>query len=173
MPQHSLLSPHPAFLGLLIDSPKHAYELHQEFSRELGRIWRIGQSQLYAQLKQLAERDWATIQIEMQTNRPPRKVYHLTPAGREQFHQWLQQPTSHLRHIRLEFLARLYFLRRFSMPGVEELVANQKSLLQSRVLSLNRAATQTDDDFWRLVLEFRKGQMEAVIRWLDLCLEAQ
>jgi hypothetical protein len=109
----------------------------------------------------------------MQSNRPPRQVYHLTPAGREYFLDWLHQPAPHLRHIRLEFLARLYFFRRLSLPGFEKLVASQKALLQSRVGLLSRAAAQANDDFWRLVLDFRQGQMEAVMRWLDRCLEIQ
>lgn len=151
--------------------PRHPYELHQEFSRELGRVWHVGQSHLYAYLKSLAESGLATVKTEVQANRPPRHIYHLTPAGRETFLKWLHQPTQHVRHIRLEFLTRLYFFRRLSLPGLEQLVAEQKSLLQTRVESLSRAAAKTDDNFWRLVLEFRRGEMEAVIRWLDRCLE--
>ena len=171
MSQNNALSPQPALLGFLMPGPKHAYELHQEFSRELGRVWRIGRSKLYAQLKQLAECGWLTVETQVQANRPPRKVYQLTPAGRGAFLDWLHQPTPHLRHIRLEFLARCYFFQRLDLPGFERLVASQKSLLQSRVDSLSRAAAKTEDDFWRLVLEFRQGQMQAVIHWLDRCLE--
>jgi PadR family transcriptional regulator AphA len=171
MTQETAVSPQPALLGFLMSGPQHGYELHQEFDRELGRVWHIGRSQLYAQLKQLAESELVTVQTEIQPNRPPRKVYHLTPAGRESFLDWLHQPVPHLRHIRLEFLVRLYFFRCLSLPGFEELIARQKALLQSRVESLDRAAAEADDDFWRLVLEFRQGQMEAVIHWLHRCLE--
>ncbi len=153
--------------------PKHPYELHQEFGRELGRVWYVGQSHLYAYLKQLAESGLATIKIEAQSNRPPRNVYHITPAGREMFLQWLHQPAQHVRTIRLEFLARLYFFRRLSLPRVEQLVADQKALLQPRVESLSRAIAEADDDYWRLVLEFRWTEMEAVISWLDRCLETK
>jgi len=47
----------------------------------------------------------------------------------------------------------------------------QKALYCARVESLAHAAAETDDDFLRLVLEFRQGQFEAVIHWLDRCLE--
>ncbi len=171
MPREPDVSLQPALLGFLIAGPKHAYELHQEFTRDLGRVWRVGRSKLYAQLKQMADRGWATIHTEVPANRPPRQVYHLTPAGRDAFFQWLHQPTSHLRHIRLAFLARLYFFRRLALPGLEQLVTEQKALLQAQVDSLDRAADQTDDDFWRLVLAFRQSQTGAVIRWLDLCVQ--
>ena len=151
--------------------PRHPYELHQEFDRELGRVWHVGQSHLYAYLKQLAEEGLATVKTEAQPNRPTRNVYHITSAGQETFLDWLHQPTQHGRHIRLEFLARLYFFQRLSLPGLEQLVSDQKALFQSRVETLNHAIAETEDKYWRLVLEFRRGEMEAIICWLDRCLQ--
>lgn len=171
MPFTTDVSPQPAMLGLLMPGPQHGYELHQTFERELGRVWRVGRSQLYAQLKRMETAGLVAAQTETQPNRPPRKVYHLTPAGREAFLEWVHQPTPHLRHIRLEFLARLFFFRRLDLPGLDTLVADQKALYGERVESLTRAAAEADDDFRRLVFEFRRGQFEAVIQWLDRCLE--
>jgi PadR family transcriptional regulator, regulatory protein AphA len=169
--QETRFSPQPVLLGFLMFGPRHPYELYQEFNRELGRVWYIGQSHFYAYLKQLAESGLATVKTEAQASRPPRHVYYLTPAGRDAFLAWLHQPAQHARHIRLEFLARLYFFRRLSLPGLEQLVAAQKTLLQPRIESLRCAAAEADDDFWRLVLEFRRGEMEAIVSWLERCLE--
>lgn len=151
--------------------PRHGYDLHREFSQELGRVWHLGRSKLYAQLKQLEGSGWVTVQTELQPNRPPRKVYHLTPAGRQVFLDWLRQPTPNLRRIRIEFLARIFFFQCLSLPGLDDLVTSQKTLLQSRIRSLDQRAAETDDRYWRLVLAFRKGQLEAVDHWLDCCLE--
>jgi PadR family transcriptional regulator AphA len=173
MPKDVAVSPQPVLLGFLMLGPRHPYDLHQEFERELGRVWHVGQSHLYAYLKQLAESDLATVKTEAQPNRPARNVYHITPAGQEVFLNWLHQPTQHVRHIRLEFLARLYFFRRLATPGLEQLVADQKALLQSYVESLGQAIAEADDEYWRLVLDFRQSEMETVIRWLDHCLQAR
>jgi DNA-binding PadR family transcriptional regulator len=164
-------SPQPVLLGLLMSAPKHGYELYQEFSRELGREWQLGLSKLYAQLKQLEEAGLITSQTELQANRPARKVYHLTPKGRAAFFDWLQQPTPYLRHLRIEFLARLYFFRRLALPGLDQLVAGQKAVCQAQSERFERLVAETDDAFRRCVLEFRRGQLEAVIHWLDRCLE--
>jgi PadR family transcriptional regulator AphA len=171
MRRKSNVSPQPAMLGLLMSQPQHGYELYQEFSRELGRVWQIGLSQLYAQLKQLEDAGLVTAQTEPQPNRPPRKVYHLTDEGRAVFDDWVHEPSPYLRRIRVEFLARLYFFRRLSLPGLEQLVAEQKAVCRTQIERFGRLAAETDDDFRRLVLEFRQGQLEAVIRWLDRCLE--
>jgi DNA-binding PadR family transcriptional regulator len=171
MPRDTGVSPQPALLGLLMSQPKHGYELHQEFSRKLGRVWQIGLSQLYAQLKQLEEAGLVTAETEPQPNRPPRKVYQLTSEGRAVFMDWLHQPTPYLRHLRVEFLARLYFFRELSLPGLDQLVVAQKVECQAQIERFDRLAAETEDAFRRCVLEFRRGQLEAVVQWLDRCLE--
>jgi DNA-binding PadR family transcriptional regulator len=171
MPRDSTVSPQPVLLGLLMSRPRHGYELFQEYSRELGRVWQIGLSQLYTQLKQLEEAGLVTAHTEPQPNRPPRKVYHPTAEGRQVFADWVHQPTPYLRYIRVEFLARLYFFRRLSLAGLEQLVAEQKGVCRAQAERFGRLASETDDDFRRLVLEFRRGQLEAVTCWLDRCLE--
>ena len=171
MPRQAGVSPQPALLGLLLSEPKHGYELFQEFGRELGRVWRIGQSQLYAQLKLLEESGLVSVHIEEQPNRPARKVYRLTPQGRAAFEEWVHQPTPYLRRIRVEFLARLYFFQRLSLDGQDELVAEQKAVCRDQIARFDRLMAGTEEPFAHLVLEFRRGQLEAVVHWLERCPE--
>lgn len=171
MPRDDAVSSHLFLLGFLMTQPWHGYELHQEFSRELGRVWQIGLSQLYARLRQLEEAGLVTAETEPQPNRPARKVYHLTTEGRAVFLEWVRQPTPYLRHIRVEFLARLYFFQRLTLDGLDELVARQQAVCQMQVERFERLAAETDDEFRRCVLEFRRGQLEAVIGWLGRCRE--
>ncbi|MBZ0309438.1 MAG: PadR family transcriptional regulator [Anaerolineae bacterium] len=171
MAKDSAPSPQPAILGFLILTPRHPYELHQEFERELGPVWHVGQSHLYTHLKQLLDSGLVTVSIEAQTNRPNRTIYHITPKGREVFFQWLHQPSQHVRLIRLEFLTRLYFFQRLDIPGLEQLVIVQKTLLQGRIASLEQVMADTNNKYLKLVLEFRKSEMSAIVSWLDRCLK--
>ncbi len=171
MPREEASSPQPVILGLLMTQPGHGYELYQEFSRELGRVWRVGLSQLYAQLKQLEDAGLVAARTEPQKGRPPRKVYSLTDAGREVFFDWVHTPTPYLRQIRVEFLARLYFFHRLSLKGLEWLVAEQKAVCLLQIEKFEKLISSSDDVYRRVVLEFRRGQLEAVSRWLDRSLE--
>jgi PadR family transcriptional regulator, regulatory protein AphA len=164
-------SPRPVLLGLLLGHPKHGYELYQELSRELGRVWTIGLSQLYAQLKQLEEAGLVGTEVVPQPNRPPRKVYHLTPEGHASFMDWLHQPTPYLRFMRVDLLARIYFFRRLKLSDQDQLLEAQKTVCREQADRFGRLAAGAEDDFRRLVLEFRRGQLEAVILWLDRCRE--
>src|SRR5690606_18145290 len=102
-----------ALLGFLRPEPKHGYAIHQELSSPtgLGPVWQVKLSQLYALLGKLEEAGYLLATTEPQENRPPRKVFHLTDAGREAFQQWQQNPVRHGRSLRLEFLVKLYFAR--------------------------------------------------------------
>jgi DNA-binding PadR family transcriptional regulator len=162
---------HPVLLGSLMSGPQHGYELYQDLDHDLAGVWQIGLSQLYAQLKQLEEAGLVVARTEPQPNRPPRKVYHITDEGRDVFLHWLRQPTPYLRLIRVEFLLRLYLFDRLSLPGVEQLVAAQRAVCREQADRFGQAAAEAGGGFQRLVYEFRQGQMEAVIRWLDRCLE--
>jgi DNA-binding PadR family transcriptional regulator len=171
MPRTDTVSPQPVLLGLLMPGPRHGYELYQEFNRDLGRVWDLGLSKLYAQLKQLEEAGLVEAQMEPQPSRPSRKVYHLTPEGRAVFLEWVRQPTPYLRQIRVEFLARLYFFHRLMLDGLDGLVARQQAVCQDQIERFERLAAETGDPFRLCVLEFRRGQLEAVIGWLERCLE--
>jgi DNA-binding PadR family transcriptional regulator len=164
---------HAVLLGLLMSGPKHGYELYREIEQNLAVVWRIGLSQLYAQLKRLQESGLVVAQTELQANRPPRKMYQVTDKGREVFLYWLRQPTRYLRQLRVELLLRLYLFDRLSLSGVEQLVTAQRAVCRQQADHFAQAAVEAVGGFPQLVYEFRRGQMEAAIRWLDRCLEVR
>ena len=125
MPREEVASPQPVLLGFLMLGPGHPYELNKLFRRDLGSVWRVGQSHIYAHLTRLAELGLAKAGAEAQDGRPNRIVYRVTAAGKKSFLAWLHEPSQHVRNIRLEFLARLYFFRRLELPGLSDLVADK------------------------------------------------
>ena len=169
MPKEEAASPLPVLLGFLMPGPAHAYELYRDFDRGLGRVWRIGQSKAYAYLKEIEAEGLASVAIEEQESLPARRVYSLTAAGRLRFLDWLRGTTPQARNIRLEFLARLYFYRELGLEGIEELVAAQEAVLVQRMAALQLAMRESGDEYWRLVLDFRRSEMGAIVSWLGRC----
>lgn len=159
-----------ALLGFLMKGPMHGYDLHRRAKDELGRIWRMGISNIYGALKQLEEVEHVESTLSLQDNRPTRKIYRITQAGRKSFRAWVRQPAPNMQRLRVEFLAKLYFLHTLGLKGIEELITAQESVCQERIAQLERSATEgTSQDFDRLVFDFRHRQIEAILDWLGAC----
>lgn len=79
-------------LGFLNYKPLSGYDLKKIFDTSVQHFWSADQSQIYRTLTRLTERGWAEMEVVEQSDRPDRKVYHITEAGREELHQWLLTP---------------------------------------------------------------------------------
>ena len=76
-------------------------------------------------------------------------------------------------NLRLEFLAKLYFARKEGPEATHQLIELQRAACRSW---LEQAKKQASDEretrpFDWLVHEFRIGQIEAMLTWLDTCRE--
>lgn len=164
-----------SLLGFLHEDPTHGYDLYQKLadSEGLGLVWYLKQSQLYATLAKLEDRGYVRYDLEQQEARPPRKVYELTEMGHRALLEWLQQPVEHGREFRMEFLAKIYFARKESESQVQQLIERQRDLCQEWLEAQNDEAQglRESDPYEWLVYQFRAGQIEAMLDWLDLCEE--
>ncbi len=153
----------------------HGYEIHQHLSDPdgLGLVWRLKQSQLYALLAKLEQEGYVTTTLELQDNRPPRKVFQLTEAGHEAFLAWVQSAVPTGRMLRLDFLAKLYFAQREGPAVALRLIEAQRVTCRDWLATQQQAveALQGTHPYERLVHEFRMGQIEAMLAWLDTCQE--
>ncbi len=150
----------------------HGYDLHQQAKAELGDIWYMGISNIYGALKRLEENGWVKSTLVPQDNHPPRKVYRITPTGEQGFLDWLRQPIITMRRMRVEFPTKLYFFRTLGLKGADDLIAAQETFCQDQVEQLEQKAARRDpQDLVRLVFDFRRYQIEAIIAWLHDCQE--
>ncbi|MGQ9710024.1 MAG: PadR family transcriptional regulator [Anaerolineae bacterium] len=166
-PRHSL-SLDKVALGFLMSGPAHGYDLYSRVARELGPVWHLGIGHLYNVLRDLERGGYVHSTLLPQADRPPRKIYAITPAGRERFLDWICRPVSAVRDIRTEFLVKLYFLRALGLEGWTGLVEAQRALLSARLAQLEAQHARTDPAaFHRLVLDLRRRQTRAVLEWLE------
>jgi len=161
-----------ALLGFLMQGPAHGYDLDQRVKGELGQVWYMGISNIYAALQRLEDAGYVQSEVEIQTGRPSRKVIRIAPSGREHFLDWVRSPVPAVRDIRVEFIAKLFFLHGLRLDGMDHLISAQQAFCQEQRERLEQAIARCSaDDFHRLVLLFRKGQIEAILQWLQTCRE--
>src|SRR6202046_1108981 len=94
-------------LALLAKEPAHGYELKLALEQTFGAAYpspNIGQ--IYVTLKRLEADGLGRSQDVEQTTRPNKRVYELTPAGRDAVAAWVEQPSDSPR-IRDDFFMKL------------------------------------------------------------------
>jgi DNA-binding PadR family transcriptional regulator len=159
------ISPEPALLGFLQDAPLHGYDLHKQVTQQLGPVWRLGLSQMYAILNAYETRGWIKTIVVMQNGRPPRKMLKLTPAGKRAFDAWMAQSARGLREFRVDFFARLYFARAAGRPVLRHFLKQQIQATQKERDTLKSA--ERTSEFSEVVHSFRVMQLESILAWLE------
>lgn len=82
---------HLLLLGLLMAQSQHGYSINEFIENNLGRVSGMKRATAYALLGRLEQRGLVRMDTETVGNYPPRKVYSITPAGREAFFDLLQE----------------------------------------------------------------------------------
>lgn len=96
-----------AILVLLERSPGSGYDLAQRFKSGIGNFWNASHQQIYQELKRLHQEELVDYQLETQTERPDKKVYRITRAGRKAAAAWVAEPVDPPQ-VRDALLVKLY-----------------------------------------------------------------
>ena len=166
MADRSLLPGEHATLGLLGLRPMHGYEMARLFAHDdLVSVCPIEQSLLYTYLRNLEDRALVRWDERRVGNRPPRKLYELTAAGREELSRWLTLPVGRIREIRIDFLLKLYFLHQADPAAERDLIAGQIAVCEGYAARLE-AALAGKNGFPRLVALSKLSAATATLNWL-------
>lgn len=80
MDHHALL-----LLGLLRTQSQHGYQINEFIENALGTLTTLKKPTAYALLDRLYKEHLVDVRGEQEGNRPPRKVFLITPAGEARF----------------------------------------------------------------------------------------
>jgi PadR family transcriptional regulator, regulatory protein AphA len=81
-----------ALLGFINYGPMTGYELKKFFDTTVAHFWNAELSQIYPALKAMESEGLVEMKVEVQEDRPNRKVYSITEAGRREIVKWLAEP---------------------------------------------------------------------------------
>ena len=85
------------------------YELAKTFDTSIGFFWRADHQQIYRELARLRDRGHIQGREVVQSGKPNKLVYTLTPEGRAALRHWAARPSS-ASSIKDDLLVRLYAL---------------------------------------------------------------
>src|ERR1700692_20889 len=96
-----------AILVCLTERPMTGYELAKTFDASIGFFWRADHQQIYRELARLRDRGHVQGREVVQSGKPNKLVYTLTPEGRAALKHWAARP-SIPPSIKDDLLVRLY-----------------------------------------------------------------
>lgn len=78
-------------LGMLKAQSQHTYQINEFIERNLARVTDMKKPTAYAILDRLCQAGCVSVRTEQERNRPPRKVYAITPEGERTFAELLRR----------------------------------------------------------------------------------
>jgi DNA-binding PadR family transcriptional regulator len=157
-------------LALLAGEPSHGYQLRARLALALGPLaGALNEGQVYVTLSRLEKAGLIGSQRVGQTDRPDRKVYALTPAGRERVEAWLRD-TSWPKPAPAEFHLKLVAAAAARLADPVGIVDQQRRELLTGLAHAQRAAlAEPDGSVAALLLEGVVLRLQADLRWLEAC----
>ncbi len=112
-------------LGFLQKQDMTGYDLKTScFDQSIVHLWPADQAQIYKTLDKLFEQGWINCHVEIQRDRPNRKVYSLTQQGQTELVRWLQSPQP-LPTVRDTLLVQLFFAAQLPNQAIVSLLEQQ------------------------------------------------
>lgn len=167
-------------LGTLNYTPLTGYQIKQFMENSTTHFWYAQTSQIYRTLDQLEKAGLVTSEIQEQHDKPDRRLYHITPQGRDDLRQWLETPMTEIEPTKDTLLLKLFFSAQLDKETVltqlrlqRALHKKQLDLLTNSIKDLivrqliDHPAFRRDTLMWDITRRNGEIAEEAYIRWLD------
>jgi DNA-binding PadR family transcriptional regulator len=170
------------FLALLGRGPAHGYDLKRAYDARFGAIWGpLNIGQVYTTMARLERDGLVAHRTVAQGDRPDKKVYEITDAGRDSLDGWLLAADD-APLVKSDVVLKLVAARLTGADPAPILARQRQRYLQSlRDLDAlaeppagngngdGTVAGDGHDVVHALLLEGAALHLDAELRWLDLC----
>ena len=157
-------------LALLAREASHGYQLRAQLELALGPLAAaLNAGHVYVTLNRLEKAGLVTSERVGQADRPDRKVYELSAAGRERLVDWVAD-TSWPKPAPAEFHLKLVAAAAAGLGDPVRIVDAQRHALLAELAAVQRAALADPDvSVAGLLLEGVVLRLQADLRWLEAC----
>ena len=175
-----------AILGMLSHEPLTGYDLKKRIEVTISYFWPdLSFSKIYPNLKKLESKRLVKMKEIKGGNRPDRKIYHITNAGREKLSEWLSQPidvdrTNNLLYTVQELLLKVHFGGLTSVDDTMKFIEQSKNQIQKSNSTLKlfeqnlRANLDNDIDHNYFLLTVLLGIVftKTIMTWSDKAIKS-
>jgi len=176
-------------LGLLSYQSKTGYDLKKMVDNTLAKFREAQTSQVYRELNYMEELGWLTSVIEIQTEKPNKRIYSITSSGRQAFLDWLLEDPVDPDNLNVSLiLTKVFFagehpkqdnielFRKFNQACTAKLATLKNPASELPELNKTRQEHPENTLYWDFTSNFEKAYYKMCIEWTDesmTTLEAQ
>lgn len=154
-------------LGLLRQREMHGYQLSDFLDTHLGLFFELKKATAYNALRKMEEKGWVESREEQEGNRPPRRVFAITPEGEALFQERLRDTLAEYRPAVFPGNVPVLFLG--ALPSEE-----RKSLLQERANRISERLSTLEthiDHLSHPLLDHEREIMKTELDWTRTLME--
>jgi len=152
-------------LGLLRQQEMHGYQLFEFIERSLSACTDLKKPTAYYLLSRMAQAGWLMETVTQEGNRPPRKVYQLTPAGEGAFQDLLRQNLSSFIVPGFAGDIGLAFIEDLESDEALRLLSERRKALLQALESARQAPPHRGSLQW--IVEHQIHYLDSELSWLD------
>ena len=158
-----------ATLGLLQREPLHGYRLKQQLELFMSGCISVNYGAIYPLLKRLEERGQiATLATEEGEAGPMRKIYCITPEGRDRWHhKMLEHPHESWVNSRSRFMIKFFFFSHLKPAERVKLLEHRLSVSRLRLESIEFEGIPLLDPYASAAWERCSDVLRSDIQWLS------
>lgn len=162
---------HLLLLGILMAQSQHAYRINEFIETNLGRVSGMRRATAYALLERLEKRDLVHMDVQTVGNHPPRKVYSITPAGKEKFFDLLQTLLVRVEDTSSAADIALMFVDYLPAEKTVELLSKRWDELRSQIEQLRATPSHTTAPGVDYAVQRKIAILQAEQSWLEQTLD--
>jgi DNA-binding PadR family transcriptional regulator len=173
-----------AILGLLNYDSMTGYDIKKMFDESINNFWAASLSQIYRELGTLENKGYLTSVIQQQHDRPDKRIYSITEAGKTEFRYWITNfPQSLSKETRDEFTLRIFF---GSYLSKEELIKQFQRFINEKLKHMEELKVlyemsekyakeiklfNGEETYLKFVLRRAELTLETLIDWANECID--
>jgi Predicted transcriptional regulators len=161
------------------------YGLKKIFDKSIYHVWSASLSQIYRELSALEKKGYVKSTIKKQEDRPDKKIYNITEAGKNAFHEWLKDFSGTFSAPkRDEFMLKIFFGSKLEKEQLitefNQFILQKKEYLKSlKEIEKNFGRyrheftidiPEKEEIFWNFTVKRGIMNLETAIKWAEECI---
>lgn len=172
-----------AILGLLNYCDMTGYDIDHYFKSSVAFFWHAQTSQIYKELSNCTIKNWVDSDVVYQSDKPNKKLYHITEEGKLELHRWLADADlEDIMKYKNPLLIKIFFSSNIdidqTMRLLEKYIRNCSEIIDNMNEDLNKIPdfeTKIHKDnesfYWGMTMTYGFMYYQNEIKWANWCID--